>query len=280
MKESKPNKPRSIKRPRADRDNDAIRTPRTTWGHVADWYEEHLGTNDTYHEQVVLPNITRALALDKNDTVLDLPCGQGYFASVFADQAKSVIAIDISHELVSYAERNKKSNMTYVVSPSHKLGGVEDKSISKIAMILGIQNIEKVNETFAECARVLMDKGELHIVMNHPAFRIPKKSSWEWDARNQKQYRRIEQYLSESQEKIDMHPGKWNDDVKKKQHTVSFHRPLQYYFKLLGKHGFAVDRLEEWISHRESNSGPRKQAENVARKEIPLFLYLRAKKTA
>ena len=59
---------------------------------------------------------------------------------------------------------------------------------------------------------------------------------------------------------------------------MSFHRPLQYYFKMLAKEGFVVRRLEEWISHKESMAGPKKIAEDNARKEIPLFMMIEAVK--
>ncbi len=42
---------------------------------------------------------------------------------------------------------------------------------------------------------------------------------------------------------------------------------------ILAKHGFAVTRLEEWISNKKSQKGPRVTAEDKARKEIPLFLF-------
>jgi hypothetical protein len=109
--------------------------------------------------------------------------------------------------------------------------------------------------------------------MNHPAFRIPKRSSWGYEDKTEVQFRRIDSYISESKEAIAMHPG-----IKDSPTTLSFHRPLQYYFKALAKAGFAVDRFEEWTSHKSSDSGPRAQAENRARKEIPLFLYMRASK--
>jgi hypothetical protein len=60
--------------------------------------------------------------------------------------------------------------------------------------------------------------------------------------------------------------------------TVSFHRPLQFYFKIFSKLGFAVERLEEWNSNKKSEAGPRAKAEDKARKEIPLFLYMCVKK--
>ena len=79
----------------------------------------------------------------------------------------------------------------------------------------------------------------------------------------------MDRYLSESKVGIQMHPGQNPKDV-----TWSFHRPLQYYFKALGKCGLAVTRLEEWVSHTRTPSGPRAEAENRARAEFPMFLCL------
>lgn len=70
-----------------------------------------------------------------------------------------------------------------------------------------------------------------------------------------------------------MNPGQVKEG-KMPEKTVSFHRPLQSYFKFLQKSGFAVSRLEEWNSHRKSELGKRSKAEDTARKEIPLFLAL------
>jgi hypothetical protein len=44
--------------------------------------------------------------------------------------------------------------------------------------------------------------------------------------------------------------------------------------------GMLVDSIEESPSHRTSTSGPRATAENTARKEIPMFMAIRAIKAA
>ena len=67
-------------------------------------------------------------------------------------------------------------------------------------------------------------------------------------------------------------------DKSKKQKTISFHRPLQSYIQSLHKAGMAVTRLEEWISHKKSQKGPRAIEEDRIRKEIPMFLMLEAAK--
>lgn len=245
----------------------------TDWGKVANWYDELLEEKEgTYQTEVILPNIVRIADPKKGETVLDLACGQGFFSRVFTNSGAKVIGVDLGKELIEIA-KTKSKNVEYYVSPADSLPFIKDNSIDKISIILAIQNIENVNGVFSECFRVLKPGGKLFIVMNHPAFRIPKKSEWIFDEESKTQSRKITGYLSEFRTEIDMNPGKKNS-VK----TFTFHRPLQLYFKLLAKNNFAITRLEEWISNKKSEPGVRAEEENRIRKEIPLFLLLEAMK--
>jgi ubiquinone/menaquinone biosynthesis C-methylase UbiE len=190
---------------------------------------------------------------------------------VFFDAGAKVSGADAGEELVEFAKR-LVPEAAFRVADSHRLLFVADASMDKIAIVLALQNIKKLQETIIECARVLKPTGKLFIVLNHPSFRVPRASAWGFDEKMNVQYRRVDSYLSESQIQIDMHPGS-----DKKVFTTSFHRPLQVYMKALAKSGFVITRLEEWISHRKSEAGPRQQAEDKARNEIPLFLALEVK---
>jgi SAM-dependent methyltransferase len=128
-----------------------------------------------------------------------------------------------------------------------------------------------------EISRVLKPGARLVLVLNHPAFRIPGASSWSYDEKANIQYRNINKYLSEISQEVDMTQGEKNP--KNKKFTMTFHRPLQVYFKAFAKAGLSVIRLEEWASHKTSDAGPRKLAEDLSRKEIPLFMCLELKKT-
>lgn len=256
--------------------------PVTSWGGVAEWYDSHLA-NDTYHEKVIMPRLFRMLGVIERKDILDLACGQGHVSRVLMKGGARVTGVDISSELITLAKvendrekfkEGKLQSIVYFASPSHKLEMMKDQSQDIIICVLAIQNIEKVAETFNECSRVLRKDGRLFIVMNHPSYRIPQGSAWGFDEAQGIQYRRVDQYLSEAKIKIDMTPGK----AIGKEHTVSFHRPLQYYSKFLEKSQFAISRIEEWESHKKSGKGPRQHAEDVARKEIPLFLALEARK--
>lgn len=249
--------------------NNPMKKQSTSWGTVADWYQELLEENsDTYHQKVILPNLLRLLGLEKHNHVLDLACGQGFFAKEFVKTGARVIGADIAPELIQLAKKNA-SGVVFHTACANRLEFLKPGEVDTITLVLAIQNIENVHEVLQECARVLKPNGRLFVVMNHPVFRIPKSSGWGWDEKEKVQYRRIDRYLSEAKTKITMHPGS-----NPGKYTLTFHRSLQFYFKAFAKAGFAVQRLEEWISHKKSEPGPRTEAEDQARKEIPLFLCL------
>lgn len=241
----------------------------TSWGGVAHWYDSLLAGDDTYQARVILPNILRAMAIKKNEKVLDLACGQGFFTRAFFRDGADATGVDLGKQLILIAKKESPKEIKYFPHSAEDLSLFEDNSFEKIAIVLAIQNIEAPHKVFKECARVLAPGGKLFIVLNHPAFRVPKASSWGYDEETKTQYRRIDSYMSESKVEIDMNPSKHDSKT-----TLSFHRPLQYYFKTLANSGFVVARLEEWLSHRESEIGPRKKAEDKARMEIPMFLFL------
>lgn len=238
----------------------------TSWGEVSEWYDDLVEGEDSYQKKVIEPNLIRNLNVKGGEKILDIACGQGYFSGVLAEKGADVTGTDISKELIDIAKQ-KYSKAKFIVSPADKIP-LEDQSVDVVLIVLAIQNIENVKGVFEECKRVLKDQGRIFLVLNHPSFRIPDRSSWQWSENNQ-MYRRVDGYLGESKKEIDMNPGS-----KRKNFTVSFHRSLQYYSKLLHNSGFAISKIEEWISHKESQKGPRQKEENRMRKEIPLFMYI------
>ncbi|MFA5987946.1 MAG: methyltransferase domain-containing protein [Candidatus Paceibacterota bacterium] len=249
-----------------------LSSAKTSWGKVASWYSGMVEDDSgSYQKDLILPNLLRLMKIQPDENILDLACGQGFFSREFKKGGANVVGADIAPELIKIA-KDKSADIKYLVVPADKLS-VEDRKFDKATIVLAIQNIENVAGTFSECSRVLKKDGQLFIVMNHPSFRIPKKTSWGWDEKLGIQYRRVDSYLFESQTQIDMHPGE-----KRREFTITFHRPLQYYVKHLAKAGFAIVGLEEWNSNKVSDSGPRAGAENTARKEIPMFMTIIARK--
>lgn len=250
----------------------------TSWGGVADWYDKHLsGNDDTYHSKVIFPNVIRLIGDAHGKKILDLACGQGIFAQQLRDNGALVTGVDLGKELIAIAEKHNETikekgthKVVYHIGSAEDLYMIKDKSIDIAVCILALQNIENLQKTIEEVSRVLVAGGRFIFVLNHPSFRNTKKTYWAYNEKDEVQYRRVDEYMSESHVRIDMTPGSPKD----KKFTVSFHRPLQVYVKALSKAGFAVTRLEEWVSHRESERGPKKKMEDKARKEIPLFMCI------
>lgn len=249
---------------------------KTSWGNVAGWYDKVVNDEDSYQSKVILPNVLRLMAPKKGDKVLDLACGQGFFSHALAADGAHVTGVDIAPELIDIARTHASHNQEFYVSSADNLRMFKDKTFDSAVCVLAIQNIEKMNLAFQEVSRVLKHGKRFVVVLNHPAFRIPGKSAWAFDDRAPSggaQYRRIDEYMSESRAAIEMHPGHFAGH-KKPELTYSFHRPIQVYSKALANAGFAIARIEEWMSHKQSEKGPRKAAEDRARKEIPLFMCL------
>ena len=242
----------------------------TSWGNVASWYHEMLESGEgTFQKDVILPNLLRLMNIKKEYTILDLACGTGFFSREFFVSGAKVIGVDLGSELLEIARKNSSPKIDYIHSSADKLSFLLKDSVDQIVIVLALQNIENVDGVLKECARVLKPSGKLFVVLNHPAFRIPKSSEWGWDDENMVQYRRLDAYISEKQIKIEMHPGE-NKNIT----TVSFHRPLQYYFKMLSKNNLCVSKLEEWVSNRVGPKGRKFAASEKARKEFPVFMMM------
>jgi ubiquinone/menaquinone biosynthesis C-methylase UbiE len=247
----------------------------TDWGGVAHWYDKHLEDKDSYHAQVVAPNLDRIVALRQGETLLELGCGQGFFLEKFSARTNpaNLFGVDLGKELIALATQ-KNHNINYVVASADDATLLPNRTFDVITIVLALQNMRDMNAVIANAARLLNAKGRLYIVLNHPAFRIPKQSDWAFDQKTKTQTRVMKKYLSEEEIAIDMNPGSTHN----KAITTSFHRPLQVYSKAFHKHGFAITKIEEWISHKKSEAGVRAEAEDYARKEFPLFMCLELKK--
>jgi ubiquinone/menaquinone biosynthesis C-methylase UbiE len=245
----------------------------TSWGPAAEWYSAYLEeTEDSYQARVILPNLLRVLALKEGDTLLDIACGQGFFTREFAQAGAKVVGADIAQKLITEAKKLSPKTIQYYVAPADNLNFAKSGTYDAATIVLAIQNIKNIDGAFAEAKRVLKPGGRLVLVLMHPAFRNPRYTSWGFDEETKQQYRRVDAYLSAHSSELLVHPGKTNSPK-----TISYHRSLQDFSKVLFKSGFSITRLEEWISHKQSQKGPRQKAEDQARKEIPMFLMLEAR---
>jgi SAM-dependent methyltransferase len=246
----------------------------TSWEKVKDWYDGIVGAEGQYyHRQIIFPNLLKLWQLKEvtRPSILDLACGQGVLAR-YLSAGIPYLGIDISPSLIKIARQQTKSR--------EQQFGVGDitKSLPKIgtdfshaAIILALQNLEKPAAALKNAAHHLRKGGILTLVINHPAFRIPRQSSWGVDENKKLQYRRIDCYMTPMKVPIQIHPG--NPTEPKEMH--SYHWPLNELSSWLQQAGFAILTIDEWCSDKQS-VGSKAKMENRARNEFPLFMAIQA----
>lgn len=244
----------------------------TSWHQVGKWYQETVGlTGHYYHKHVVIPGVLRLLKIQNTSSLLDLACGQGVLAR-FLPKDVYYQGVDIARSLIDFAQsQDKGKNHYYTIADVTKPLPIVKKDFTHATIILALQNLERPDLAIANATHHLIKDGKLLIVLNHPCFRIPRQSSWEIDEKNKLQYRRINRYFSPLRIPINMHPG----NGAKSPLTWSFHYPLAFYSEFLFKHGFLIEKIEEWVSDKKS-VGDAAKMENRGRSEFPLFMAILA----
>ena len=241
---------------------------KTAWkGNVGVWYKKTVGIEGSYyHQQVILPNALRLLNLKAGEKIIDFGCGQGILGRKIENE---YVGVDLSVELIKEAkELDKNTKHSYVIDDvckELKIYGTFDKG----AMILALQNVKKPFGAIKNFAKLLKSGGELVLVLNHPAFRIPKHSDWEM--KEDRDLRTIDSYMSSLEIPIESSPF----DKRNNQISYSYHYPLSAFSEMLFDNGFFIEKIEEWISPKKSEGG-RAKIEDKARAEFPLFLAIKA----
>lgn len=249
----------------------------TSWQKVADWYKNVPQDEGSHHQALIIPKLTVQLNkyLSPGAEVLDMACGEGSVTAALQQAGYKMTGTDLARDLIDTAKVQYPEIPFFVENASRLSEDFLKKyrnHFDAITCVLAMQNIRHIKAVFMNANALLKEHGHMFIVLNHPCFRIPKASSWGFN-RNSKQYRIIERYASPDTVEIIAHPGQKNSPV-----TLSFHRPLQDYFKAMQLNKIYVIDLEEWVSNKSSEPGPRAKAENLARREIPLFMDIVAQK--
>jgi SAM-dependent methyltransferase len=243
----------------------------TSWQDAGRWYDSIVGADGHYyHQHVIIPGVLGLLRLQRGDSVLDIGCGQGVLArSLPRDVAYA--GLDIAPKLIELGKKySQNRNHSFLIHDVQApLPFPAEKKFTHATAILSLQNIEKQELVFQNIRPHLPQEAKFVFVLNHPAFRIPRQSSWGYDEKQAVQYRRIDSYMSPQKIPIRMHPGA-NEET-----TWSFHLPLSSWAAMCARNGFYIETIEEWVSPKTSEGG-RARAENRARREFPLFLTIAA----
>lgn len=244
------------------------------WAQVPHWWDEKQGDEgDLWHRALIDPPLLSLAGEVHGLHVLDLACGNGYLSRRFARQGATVTAVDANApliELIRTREEQEPLGISYHVADAAHLEMLADGIVDLAICNMALMDIEDAPGAIQEVSRVLKSRGRFVASISHPCFDKMNTSGWDIEHiyptttiwRKMSHYREIA---------VDELP--WLKAPGNVVNTLSYHRPMSWYFRTLRASGLLVASLEEPEPTEEflANS---KQGPWIA--EIPLHCVIEA----
>jgi ubiquinone/menaquinone biosynthesis C-methylase UbiE len=107
------------------------------------------------------------LAINPNDVVVDFGCGPGYFTMELAKKAQSVVAVDLSSEMLEKAQNKAEKagvkNIQFLQSNGTSIQ-LKDNSVDVILLVTVYHEVGESEAVLKEFGRILKPEGKLMIV--------------------------------------------------------------------------------------------------------------------
>ena len=249
------------------------------------WVEKVRSGDDVYREFMNGPAFRGVVGDVEGLRVLDLACGEGYWARVFAGIGAKVVGVDFSGEMLGAAvdeEGREPLGIEYRLADAADLGMFGDGEFDLVYSFMALMDISDVDSTVWEVSRVLRDGGRFVACFLHPCFSWARtrdgKTVCDWervvheDGSKDYLYLKIFDYFQRHQYGIQWKDEEYPDGFT----TTQFHRTLSDYVNALGRCGLYVSRMEEPKPIEEVDLPPKM----VKLFRIPHSIIVEAKKIA
>lgn len=238
-----------------------VRDSLLLWNMAAHRYASGQSADFVFHRSVWMPAVDTLIGDVRHKDVLDLGCGNGYYAKKLACAGARVIGADGSTEMIKLARRdNVHPGISYVAMDLTRPFPIAGRSQDLVVANMVLMDLPHIDTCVSEVSRVIRDRGLFVFSLTHPAFFC---SDWAGDASNTRAYKMIRDYLHEKTESLDF----WGE-------IYHYHRPLSAYFRVLERSGLCVHALEEPVPQ----VGPEETDPTLlCHQRVPSFLVIKAR---
>lgn len=268
----------------------------SSWGNVAEIWDRTAGESGMWHQQHTIdPVMLQLIGKAHGKLILEVGCGNAYFARLLARKGARVVATDISANMLACARRReqlKPAGITLLRQDAARLSGLQANRFDITVANMCFMDIAHARAAFREIARVLKNKGLLALSITHPLF-SDFRQQWAVISVKQRKYfsRAVYTYMSPSAARHNFPIPGALDFVK-----IQYHRPVHTYMRWLKEAGFLIRDYHELTTRLKMTKGKpadgnirlrrskyrtlaEKRMKELAGAEIPLFLVIGAVKS-
>ena len=202
---------------------------------VAVWVEKVRSGSDEYREFMNGPAFRDVVGDLGGLRVLDLACGEGYWARFFRGMGAEVVGVDFSEEMIWAAveeEARAPLGVEYHLADAANLEMFGEGAFDLVYSFMALMDISDYESAVEEASRVLRDGGRFVACFLHPCFSWARTRDGEtvcdWervehgDGSKDYLYLKIYDYFQRHQ-----YPIHWRDEGHPEGlPTIQFHRTL------------------------------------------------------
>ena len=242
---------------------------RAAWNRGAEaWYQFVRSGADYYRWRLHGPALLRACGEVKGVRVLDLGCGEGYFARELARAGAQVVGIDLSDEQLAHAQSEEASAPLGIEYRQMNAAEIADEfppaSFDLVTACMSLQDMRDVGGVLHGSHDLLRADGRMVFSAPHPATDMPFRE-WERDERGNKLSLKVGRYFETGPALM-----QWNmRRLAYHWSTPFWRRTLEQWSELFAAAHFHVARLYE---PRPTEDEVADQPELSDARELPYFL--------
>ena len=257
-----------------------VNESRKIWDTNAEAWDAKIAQGGMWQETIIAPTVEQMLGIRPGERVMEIACGNGFFARRLAELGASVVASDFSERLIELARRRMTEHVDriqYRVADATDetqllaLAGNPPEQFDAAVCINGIMDMPAIAPLFRAVAKLLKPDGRFVFSVMHPCFNgqsITMQAELPDYAAQRKYSIKVSRYLSAEVTKgvaISEQPL---------QHYY-WHRPLHMLLNTAFSCGLVMDRLEEPPITAESSA---KSTFNWANYDMPPLLFARLRR--
>jgi len=241
---------------------------RDSWDRAADPYAEGQAAGRDHYRYAFFGPAQLALCGEvRGLSILDVGCGNGYFARALAQRGARVTGIDISPRMIEHAKRQETANPLgieyHVLDAAALPAGFAPQSFDMVASCMALQDMPGIDKVFRGVHALLRPGCRFVASITHPCTDTPHRV-WERDENGVKKWLCVDRYFERGSFEYEW--VGWERVFA----TEGFRAPLEDWFGWILDAGF---RLRAFKEPRPSDDALRRHPDLEDAGRVPYYVF-------